>query len=395
MEEKTKLRTRAEAELLKRPLPELEISESEIKKLIHELQVHQIQLEMQNDELRKIQLSLQESHDRYTHLYDFAPVGYMTLDSEGKIVEINLTCTQMLGIARVNLLNKKFNSFIDRKSQDTFYFHFNNLLDSNEESNSCEIKIKKLSKDSFWVQLNSNRVNKEYDNSFQIKISLTNIEELKKTQREKIEAHQLIAKEEKHTAMGKIAGKIAHDFNNILAIIMGNAELGAFNCHDNKIKQKFETIYEQAVRGSDLTKELIIFSKEPQTKNKYEVIKNINDCYNKNILIVEDEINISDIQKMALTDDPFNHRVDVAKDGNAALKLLNIIKYDLITLDYILPGQFNGMHIYEHIRQKDKDVPILFISGNIEFIESIKTLKENDNKIDHLSKPHGIKEYIV
>jgi two-component system cell cycle sensor histidine kinase/response regulator CckA len=261
MEEKTKLRTRAEAELLKRPLPELEVSESEIKKLIHELQVHQIQLEMQNDELRKIQLSLQESHDRYTHLYDFAPVGYMTLDSEGKIVEINLTCTQMLGIARVNLLNKKFNSFIDQKSQDTFYFHFNNLLDSNEENNSCEIKLKKLGKDSFWVQLNSSRVNKEYDNSFQIKISLTNIEELKKTQREKIEAHQLIAKEEKHTAMGKIAGKIAHDFNNILAIIMGNAELGAFNCHDNKIKQKFETIYEQAVRGSNLTKELIIFSK--------------------------------------------------------------------------------------------------------------------------------------
>ena len=62
-------------------------------------------------------------------------------------------------------------------------------------------------------------------------------------------------------------------------------------------------------------------------------------------------------------------------------------KYDLISLDYILPGDINGMDIYNHIRQSDKTIPIVFISGNIEFLESIKDLMKKDPYVDHLSKP--------
>jgi two-component SAPR family response regulator len=70
-----------------------------------------------------------------------------------------------------------------------------------------------------------------------------------------------------------------------------------------------------------------------------------------------------------------------------ALDLLNRNQYDLISLDYVLPGKFNGMDIYHHIRETNQIIPILFISGNIEFLESIKDLKKNDPYIDHLSKP--------
>ena len=79
--------------------------------------------------------------------------------------------------------------------------------------------------------------------------------------------------------------------------------------------------------------------------------------------------------------------MDVAGNGQAALSLLKKNKYDVISLDYLLPGRINGMDIYHHVRKTDKTVPVLFISGNIEFLESIKALKQKDPYIDHLSKP--------
>jgi CheY-like chemotaxis protein len=88
-----------------------------------------------------------------------------------------------------------------------------------------------------------------------------------------------------------------------------------------------------------------------------------------------------------LTNDPCNHIVDVAHTGEAALKFLAKNEYDLISLDYMLPGKINGKNMYDHIRSENKTTPILFISGNIEFLESIKDLKRDDFFVDHVSKP--------
>ncbi len=79
-------------------------SPEDMEKLIHELQVHQVELEMQNDEVRKAQEEVEESRSRYMDLYDFAPVGYFTLDNKGVILEANLTGAELLGIERGLLL---------------------------------------------------------------------------------------------------------------------------------------------------------------------------------------------------------------------------------------------------------------------------------------------------
>jgi two-component system cell cycle sensor histidine kinase/response regulator CckA len=116
--------------------------------------------------------------------------------------------------------------------------------------------------------------------------------------------------------------------------------------------------------------------------------------FKKNILLVEDEIDISNVQYKVLTQEPCSHNVDIANNGQIAMDLFDRNQYDIVSLDYILPGEINGMAVYNHIRQNNKNTPILFISGNIEFLESIRDLKQRDILIDHLSKPCQNKDYV-
>ena len=100
------LRSLAEEKLDRRP----GIEPLPADNLLHELRVHQIELEMQNETLRMAQIQLEESRNRYVDLYDFAPVGYITLDSTGMIEELNLTASVLLGKARKNLLKRRADS---------------------------------------------------------------------------------------------------------------------------------------------------------------------------------------------------------------------------------------------------------------------------------------------
>jgi two-component system, cell cycle sensor histidine kinase and response regulator CckA len=146
--------------------------------------------------------------------------------------------------------------------------------------------------------------------------------------------------------------------------------------------------------GTKFTISLPVIKKGLTLEEKTEIKKG--KAYSgKYILLVEDETAIANVQYAILTQEPCLHRVDIAANGQAALDLLGKNEYDLVSLDYTLPGGMNGMDIYHHIRLSDKAIPILFISGNIEFLESIKTLKQKDVKIDHLSKPCRNKDYII
>src|ERR1700689_3637705 len=95
-------------------------SEADTVRLLHELEVHQIELEMQNAELQKARSELEVALEKYTSLYDFAPVGYFSLDESGVILEVNLTGAAMLGVERSQLINRRMLRFVVPEGQPLF-----------------------------------------------------------------------------------------------------------------------------------------------------------------------------------------------------------------------------------------------------------------------------------
>lgn len=158
----TKLRQDAEAQLqAKRAKPEPLRTLEETRRLVHELEVHQIELEMQNAELRRTQEDLELARNKYAELYEFAPVGYFTFDGSGVIRETNLTGAQLLGIERGLLLRRPFKSFVsDAGDRDIFSNHLSLVL-HRQIPLKCEISITKLDGTKIHGQLHSAAVTSE------------------------------------------------------------------------------------------------------------------------------------------------------------------------------------------------------------------------------------------
>jgi PAS domain-containing protein len=135
------LRLKAE-EHLKDKLKKMDLpnTETEVLKLVHELQVHQIELEMQNEELRQANEIAEAALKKYTMLYDLAPMGYFTLDSECSIRELNFTGADMLGERRITLINSNFKLFVSEDSLKVFNNFFSKVYSGNSKV-SCEVML--------------------------------------------------------------------------------------------------------------------------------------------------------------------------------------------------------------------------------------------------------------
>jgi len=112
--------------------------EADIKKLMYELQVHQIELELQNEELREAYETAEKALKKYTMLYDFAPIGCFTLTSEGSICDLNFTGAEILGDKRFSLVNSNFKLFVSEDSLPVFNNFFRKVYASNAKE-SCEV----------------------------------------------------------------------------------------------------------------------------------------------------------------------------------------------------------------------------------------------------------------
>jgi len=149
------LRRRAEAQL-KAQVPEAgnPRADGETLRLLHELQVHQVELEMQNAELRQARDEQEQSLEKYTDLYDFAPVGYLTLDRNGTIRAVNLTGATLLGIERSQLVGRRFGQLIAVDTRPTFT-GFLHMVFSSTTKQSCEVAILHEGNGSIFVQIDA------------------------------------------------------------------------------------------------------------------------------------------------------------------------------------------------------------------------------------------------
>ena len=130
-------------------------TEDDAPRLLHELQVHQIELEMQNAELRRAQEELELSRNKYAELYDFAPVGYFTIDAHGLIEGVNLKGAHLLGIERGLLLKRPFISFIAEAADREIFSKHREEVFQKQGNQTCDIRLKRKYGAAFYAQLQS------------------------------------------------------------------------------------------------------------------------------------------------------------------------------------------------------------------------------------------------
>ena len=190
------LRARAEAIALdkaakkaaQRPANLAAPTPDDLQRTIHQLEVHQIELEMQSDELRKIQGELETSRARYFDLYDLAPAGYFTLTGEGLILEANLTLAKLLGVARGDLVNQPWSRSVFPEDQDVNYLEFKELFETGEPR-EWEMRLNRTGAAPFWASVEATRVEKA-DGAFACRAVVSDISERIRVHEELLDANR-------------------------------------------------------------------------------------------------------------------------------------------------------------------------------------------------------------
>jgi len=178
-----KLRGQAEKRLrLKKADLRLPRSDKDAKRLVHELEVHQIELEMQNAELRRTQEELELSRNKYVDLYDFAPVGYFTFDMQGLILEVNLTGAKLLGTERKFLLKKPFINFIAQAAERVIFTKHLKEVFQKQDASTCEMRLTRKDGSIFHAQLQSVTRYSDDVKAGNIHTSIIDVTEHKKTE---------------------------------------------------------------------------------------------------------------------------------------------------------------------------------------------------------------------
>ena len=242
-ENNSTLRQRAEQQLQERIINTEGFSLEDAKRLLHELDVHQIELELQNEALRATQFALESSHRKYTDLYDFSPVGLLTLDNDEHIEEANLTFVTMMGIEREKLLKRNLSDFIDPNLQDTYHF-FCQALRHTQQSQQCEIILLVPNRPPLMIRLDGT-VMLQTDGSIDYRIAITDITLQKQAESQRVE---LTAERLRTKVLAGFVSDISHDLRTPLSVISTGLYLIGKTVDKETQLGKIQTVQEHIFR---------------------------------------------------------------------------------------------------------------------------------------------------
>ncbi len=228
-----------------------------VRQLVHHLQVHQIELEMQNEELRRTQVELDAARARYFDLYHRAPLGYCTLDREDLFLEANLTLATLLGTARGTLVRQRITRFILDEDQDIYYLFRKRVFQAGAQK-TCELRMARPDGTSFWAHLDFSA---EADGELESRVVISDVSERKRSEGERQHLELQLQRSQNMETLGRLAGGVAHDMNNVLAAILGLASAHLeLQPEDSSAHQAFGVIVQAAVRGGNTVKSLLAFA---------------------------------------------------------------------------------------------------------------------------------------
>jgi chemotaxis family two-component system sensor kinase Cph1 len=230
-----------------------------VQDIVQELRVHQIELEMQNEELRRTQEELERSRSRYSYLYDFAPIGYLTCNREGTILEINLTGARQLGYERTMLIGRPFSVHLQGDEMKAFYSCLKEVFES-KSKHSCELRLKRRDGSRLDVHLES--IASAHDGDIQCLAAIMDISGLKRVEEE---MKQLTAElKRSNEDLQQFASAVSHDLQEPLQVIKGF--LALLERHSKgKLDEKAQELIRFAVEGSkrmeDIIRDLLEYSR--------------------------------------------------------------------------------------------------------------------------------------
>ncbi|NTW46979.1 MAG: response regulator [Chlorobaculum sp.] len=269
----SELRSRAEEHLTEQrdENPPVSASDGELRRLIHELSVHQIELEMQKDELQqtaanlaKSRTELQQALEQYTDHYDFAPVGYITLTRDGNILDANLTAAKLLDVERGVLKGLRFAGFVADDDLPGFNT-FMELVRKSGTPGNFQLRLRHTGQQSHSAtDMKTVRIDAAVSiNGELCRLALSDISSQKEIELENAALQENLAQAQKMDTIGRLAGGIAHDYNNMLAAILGNAELALRKADpDHPMREELETIIKVTMRSAELTRQLLGFARK-------------------------------------------------------------------------------------------------------------------------------------
>jgi PAS domain S-box-containing protein len=230
----------------------------DIKDYIHELQVYQAELEMQADELRRTQLELETSRDEYWELYNNAPVGYLSINTAGVIIKVNQTFATMMGETIDSLIRKPLSLFIHPTDHSLFFTVCKKAL-SSEKFRSCELCFNTTPHHTFYGRLDITPTERDILPEPYYRVSVIDITEKKKADQEKIRLEREFLLSQKEDSLRRLAGGIAHNFNNLLTAVLGGIEISQKEKADVMDDSPLSYAYDAALRAAELSKMMLSY----------------------------------------------------------------------------------------------------------------------------------------